>query len=110
MTEFSQCPACKGTTRFYENLGQKIVLEGIAPTGFKCVFQQHQSVVGTEDMKKQLKEGKISSLPTTLIQTDICSDCGCIYVVRMDTGKLSAIAVPKIILPPNVRTDANKRG
>jgi len=93
--EFNSCPNCGSTQRFCEQLGEELKEAGMAREEWFFCYDTRQGVVMDKAKQSKLLIG--STLPGFIIHTDICMDCGTIYVTftaRLD-GKATPAHLPK---------------
>ncbi len=107
MTEktFDKCPACGSTKRFFGDIVKKMKEDGLVKTDWNFCYDQRSGVVASEEMLKVLPAG--TKFPSYLLQTDICSDCGCIYVTKLVEGE--AEKKPQILMPTNIPMNRAER-
>lgn len=98
--EFNSCPNCASTDRFFESISKELRDAGLArPDWFQC-YDIKQGVVVDPVMEKSKPIG--AKAPAYRIFTDICSQCGTIYVIYMEFGEAEKHAVkepPRLVLP-----------
>ena len=91
---FTQCPNCGSPDRFMESLGQELKDRKIANDKLQTFFSQVQGTLLDQRMTDRIPIG--SSLPGFIVATDICTECGTIYAVKLirTEGKFMGIQTP----------------
>jgi hypothetical protein len=83
--EFIKCPQCKSKRRFFESLAELAKKNNLARKEWRLVYQHSQGVAIDQNRTVILPVG--TRVPTFIVETDICLDCGCVYAVRLQTGE-----------------------
>ena len=93
--EFKECPNCGSTNRYCESLGNQEKARGHMRKELTFAFQVIDGICLDQGMDAKLSVG--TTLPAYHVTTDICSDCGTIYVTQIVEGQV--IKQPNIVLP-----------
>ena len=93
--EFSKCPICKSENRYCESLGNQEKARGHMRKELTFAFQVIKGICLDQDMEAKLPMG--TTLPSYHVTTDICSDCGTLYVIRIIEDQVRK--QPNIVLP-----------
>lgn len=96
--EFPKCPACGCTERFFESMVNELKEKKIAGERFYFVYDEQVGVVNDKEVFKQIPMG--TELPGFGLRTDICTNCGCIYAIKL--GRLKAEKKPNLLVPGNM--------
>ncbi len=102
---FEKCPACGSTNQFFADIVKHMKEEGLVKDEWDFCYDQRTGPVANEQMLKTLPAG--TKVPSYFFKTDICSDCGCIYVTKLIEG--IAEKRPQIILPTNIPMNRAQR-
>ncbi len=102
---FEKCPACGSTNHFFADIVKRMKESGLAKDTWSFCYDQRTGLVASEEMLKTLPVG--GQMPGYAFKTDICSDCGCIYVTRLEEGM--AQKRPNIALPTNIPMNRAQR-
>ncbi len=94
---FLDCPNCGSTSRFLQTLGDKVRERGITRPEWSMFFDVREGVVSDQTRDAMIPIG--SEMPTFLIYTDICLDCGTIYAVHIEEGTAKKGVRPQQIPP-----------
>ena len=97
--EFLECPACHSTKRFFETMTKELKERGLAGEDFNFRLDAKRGVVA--DPKRQASILIGTSLPAFEFATDICENCGTIYVVKLQRLTAHQTLTPVDRLPPN---------
>jgi len=103
--EVSQCPCCKSTERFFENLLRELKEKKLLPDSVTYFdFQVREGI----PLPPQLIASKSAGAKFPFFKTvwDICAnpECGCMYsVLTMRSEVTKSIEVPRIVLPQNLQ-------
>jgi len=92
---FKQCPSCGSTNRYCESLGNQEKASGHMRKELTFAFQVIEGICMDKGMDAKLPMG--TTLPAYNVTTDICSDCGTIYVTKIIEGQVAK--QPNIVLP-----------
>jgi len=106
--DFNQCPNCGSESRFMEAMGKELVERNLAPDKWKQAYDFKAGVV-SEPNHTPLRLLAGAKLPAYTIVTDICTECGTVYAVKLDRKDVPVqIQQPKLnrvdrrrLLPPN---------
>jgi hypothetical protein len=80
--EFTKCPECGSENRMFEQMGQELKDRGVAKEDMKFYFDMKNGALANQEIMAKLPIG--GELPAFATATDICTDCGCIYAVRLE--------------------------
>ncbi len=92
--DFTNCPACGSTDRFFEQLGQELIDRKL--TGDKWYFSYESRSGPVVDQTKEPAYPIGTEVPTFGITTDVCMDCGCMYAIHLGRGDVKKPAPPMI--------------
>ena len=84
VAEFDHCPVCGSTERFVESLANKVKEKGLMREEYNFYFQYIKVPVVDPMMQHLVPVG--GSVQAMVIGTDICSNCGCVYAVKLMKG------------------------
>jgi len=90
---------------FFADIVKRMKENGLAKEGWDFCYDQRTGPVANEQMLKTLPTG--AQVPSYFFKTDICSDCGCIYVTKLEEG--TAQKKPQIVLPTNIPANRAER-
>ena len=93
--EFKRCPVCKSKNRYCESLGNQEKARGHMRKELSFCFQVIEGICMDKGVEPRLPMG--TTLPAYHVTTDICSDCGTIYVTQI--AEAEVVKQPNIILP-----------
>ena len=92
---FDKCPCCGSENRFCEQLANELKERGLAREEWAFTYDDRRGTVVDPTKEPTMPIG--TEVPTFLILSDVCMDCGCIYatkLVRGDRKKPSPIQLP----------------
>ena len=92
---FGKCPACASENRYCETLGNQEKARGHMRKELTFAFQVIEGVCMDKAIEPRLPMG--TTLPVYHVTTDICSDCGTIYVTKIAEDVVTK--QPQIMLP-----------
>ncbi len=92
---FDKCPVCGSTERYCESLGKQEKAKGHMRKEISFCFQVVEGICLDKTIEPRLPMG--TTLPTYHVTTDICSDCGTVYVTQIAEDVVTK--QPQIILP-----------
>lgn len=107
--EFKVCPACGSKVRFFEEMTTDLRERGLTSPGWGYYLDAKQGVVFDKAKEATLLIG--SKMPAFAFCSDICVECGTIYVVklqRMSAEKSLNVATEP--LPPANRAERRRNG
>ena len=93
--EFKKCPNCGSTNRYCESLGNQEKARGHMGKELSFCFQVIEGICMDKGKEPTLPIG--TTLPAYHVTTDICSDCGTLYVTQIVENQV--IKQPNLILP-----------
>lgn len=79
--EFDKCPSCGSKERFFEDIVRELRQRGLARENWNFYLDMKQGIVSDPIKEASILIG--AEIPAYSFATDICSDCGCIYVVKL---------------------------
>ena len=97
---FEKCPACGSEERLIEGIGKELKAKGLIDLNWNPCMQAIAGVVLKQEDWSALPIGV--EVPGYVCETDVCIDCGLIYVVKLErksVKKPSQILIPGA--PPN---------
>ncbi len=77
----SQCPCCGSENRFFEQMAEEMRERGLARQEWNFHLDLKEGIVLDEQRAESIPIG--SEVPVYSFKTDICIDCGCIYVKEL---------------------------
>ncbi len=80
--EFESCPACGSKDRFFESMGKEVVERGLARPNWRYCLDSKEGVAVDPTREATIPIG--SEMPSWGYQSDVCLDCGNIYVIRLN--------------------------
>ena len=102
---FSKCPCCESELRFCEQLGLEMKERGLAREEWNFHYDVKEGVV--IDQQKEVAIPIGSEVPSFGFITDICMDCGCIYVVDLRRGNVKK--PPPLTVPNRAQRRRDQR-
>ena len=102
---FEKCPACGSEHQFFGDIVRHMKESGLVKDDWNFCYDYRTGPVANEQMLKTLPTG--AKLPSYFFSTDICADCGCIYVTKLEEG--TAEKRPQIVLPTSISTNRAER-
>ena len=93
--EFSKCPACGSEERYCESLANQEKARGHMRKDLRYCFEVVNKVCMDDQMVNNLPVG--TEMPAYTATTDICSNCGNIYVTSITEVK--ATKQPQLLVP-----------
>jgi len=96
--EFTKCPACGKNEPFFGKITDELKERGIVDKAFDFRLDAKSGAVMQPQKEASLPIG--SEVPGFVFTTDICSNCGCIYVVKLQRTSLKKTLAP-VQLKPN---------
>ena len=90
--EFDKCPACGKSELFLGGIAAELKERGVVDKEWNFYYDQRQGVVMQPNKDLALPIG--SEMPGYYFATDICSNCGCIYVVKLQRLNLKKSLAP----------------
>ena len=103
--EFKVCPACGSKERFFETLVADLRERGLTSPGWGYYLDAKRGVVFDKTKEAVLLIG--STMPAFAFYSDICVDCGTIYVVKLQ--KMTAQKSLDVPVPSNLPNRAERR-
>ncbi len=98
--KFSKCPNCGSTRRLFEEQTKLLHEKSTVPTGINFYYESKNQLLGNKQVAEHQLIG--SKLPTIATISDVCMDCGTIYIVeyRIDEATKSLVPQrPRIVGP-----------
>lgn len=95
--EFPECPSCGSREQFFAGIVRELKERGVVDQGWSFYLDAKQGVVFDPKKEAGLLVG--SEVPGYSFATDICANCGCIYVVRLQRMTAKKGIAPVQILP-----------
>ncbi len=92
---FDKCPVCSSKERYCESLGNQEKSRGHMRKDMNFCFQVIEGICIDKGIEATLPMG--TTLPSYHVATDICSDCGTLYVTQIVEDKV--MKQPNIVLP-----------
>ena len=106
--EFKVCPACGSSERFFESMVTELRERGLASPGWSYYLDAKQGVVFDKAKEATLLIG--SKMPAFAFCSDICVECGTIYVVKLQRmAAEKSLDMPVPANPPN-RAERRRNG
>jgi len=100
---FDKCPACGSKNRYLEGMANQLKVRGIARKEWTFCKETKTGAVLDEATASKIPIG--SKVPAYSFDTDICSECGCIYALKLAWGTATIqpnIAKPQIKFPDHL--------
>jgi len=97
--EFSKCPACGAESPYFQMIAEELKEAGRVPDGWNFYLDKKQGIVFPPDRLAVLPIG--AEVPGFQFMTDICSECGCIYCVKLVSTVAKKSIQPVQVVPPN---------
>ena len=105
--EFDQCPNCGSKRQFMAALTKELKELGYARKEWNFYFDSRVGPVVDKAMEGKIPLG--SMVPSYLVYTDICMDCGTIYAVKLVSEPMvKALPKPKLFKPGDLPPGANQ--
>lgn len=92
---FDKCPMCGSAERLCEAMGEEVRAKGLCRKEWVFHYDIRDGVVTDTKKLEAIKTG--DELPTYVIMTDICLNCGCVYAVKIVKGNVRK--PPPLIVP-----------
>ena len=80
--EFPKCPCCKAESALVHNIGKEMKDQHLAREDWTPCMDVKQGIVLDQNYKVLLPVGKIVNAGY-VIQTDVCTECGCVWAVKV---------------------------
>lgn len=93
--EFKKCPVCGSENRYCESLGNQEKTRGHMRKEINFCLQVIEGICLDKGTEPRLPMG--TTLPAYHVTTDICSDCGTIYVTQIT--EVQVMKQPSIVIP-----------
>ncbi len=93
--KFDKCPVCKSKKRYCETLGNQEKSNGHMRKELNFCLQVLEGICLDKAVEPRLPMG--TTLPAYRVTTDICSDCGTVYVTQIVENVV--MKQPQIVLP-----------
>ena len=106
--EFNKCPCCGSESRFFEGIVKELKQRGIADKDFNFFLDLKTGPVASPQMINKLPIG--GEIPGFAFATDICTDCGTIYAVRLDKITVKKGLAPVQFIPNRQQRRAGMQG
>jgi hypothetical protein len=84
-TKIEKCPHCGGTKRLIADLVTKAKADKVVGENFNMFYDLRRGTILDKDRTGIIAIG--SKIPSYVIGTDVCTDCGCVYVVEYAIGE-----------------------
>ena len=94
---FDKCPACGENVPFFKGIVDELKKSDRVPEGWNFSLDMKQGVVYPPDRLQMLPIGAL--LPAFQFSTDICSECGCIYTIRLARKEAKTGIAPQKQMP-----------
>ncbi len=98
--EFKECPNCKSTERFFEELNKALKGRGLVPPEHRLYLEVKQNAPISKQVLERLPIG--SEIPGFAYATDICTGCGTIYTVALQRVEMKKGIQTSRIIPPKI--------
>lgn len=97
--EFDKCPACGKSEPFFGMITDELKERGIVDKAWNFSLDMKSGPVMQPQKEAALPIG--AEVPGYSFATDICSNCGCIYVVKLQRVNLKKTLAPTPLALPN---------